>query len=69
MSQQVSFVVDERTLKAIEKLKETFGVTSNAAVIRKALAFSSVAAETASSDHAVTLIDRDDTRVKITLAG
>jgi hypothetical protein len=38
-----SFEVDERTAALIAELRETFGVNTQAAVIRKALALANVA--------------------------
>lgn len=69
MSQQVSFVVDEQTVKAIEELKKTFGVNSNAAVIRRALALARVAAANASEDNTLTIVDAKNRSHKVMLAG
>jgi hypothetical protein len=40
-----SFEVDERTAALLANLQKTFGVKTNAAVIRKALALASVASQ------------------------
>jgi len=69
MAQQVSFVVDEQTLRAIEELKQTFGVTSNAAVVRKALGLARIAAKNASDDHTLTIVDKHKQSHKVMLAG
>jgi hypothetical protein len=50
-----SFDVDERTAAFLTRLQAKFGVTSNAAVIRKALALANVAAEHADADNSITL--------------
>jgi hypothetical protein len=66
-----SFEVDERTAALIEQLRTTFGVKTNAAVIRKALALANVASQHANSDNTITLAPPDDGRpaVKVSLAG
>jgi acetolactate synthase small subunit len=66
---QTSFVVDEKTEKALEDLKETFGVSTNAAVIRRALALAKVAAENADSEHTITILDKSKREQKVLLAG
>jgi hypothetical protein len=50
-----SFEVDERTAALLTQLQKKFGVKTNAAVIRKALALANVAAEHADSDIAITI--------------
>jgi hypothetical protein len=65
-----SFEVDERTAALIEQLRETFGVKTNAAVIRKALALANVASQHADSDHTITIAPSGGKPVvKISLAG
>jgi hypothetical protein len=66
-----SFEVDERTAALIVRLRETFGVNTNAAVIRKALALANVASQHADSDNTITIAPTDDGKpaVKISLAG
>lgn len=65
-----SFEVDERTAAAIVRLREAFGVNTNAAVIRKALALANVAAQHADADHTITIAPSDGKpAVKISLAG
>jgi ribosomal protein L4 len=67
---QSSFQVDPGTAEAIEELKGVFGVTSNTAVIRKAIALARVAARNSNTeDRTVTLIDNGGDRLKISLAG
>ena len=63
-----SFELDTGTAKAIEELKEVFGVKSNEDVIRKAIAFSRIAARNSNrEDHTVTPQSLDDKQVKISL--
>ena len=67
---QTSFQVDPGTAEAIDELKEVFGVSSNTAVIRKAIALARVAARNSdASEKTVTLVDKAGDRLKISLAG
>ncbi len=67
---QSSFQLDPGTAKAIDELKTAFGVTSNTAVIRKAIALARIAAKNEdASDGTVTLLDKAGTPVKVSLAG
>jgi len=67
-----SFEVDERTAALLARLQKTFGVKTNAAVIRKALALANVASEHAGSDNTITIAPSEDGKkpaVKVSLAG
>jgi hypothetical protein len=65
-----SFEVDDRTAALIARLRETLGVKTNAAVIRKALALANVASQHADSDHAITIAPSEGkAAVKTSLAG
>jgi|GEM_PF-1982997 len=65
-----SFEVDERTAAFIAQLRQTFGVNTNAAVIRKALALASIASQHADDDHTITIAPGGGkSAVKISLAG
>lgn len=65
-----SFEVDERTADTLVELQKVFGVKTNAAVIRKALALANVAAKHAGSDNTITITSDDGTSpVKVSLAG
>ena len=65
-----SFEVDERTAALIMQLRKTFGVNTNAAVIRKALALANVASQHADSDHTITIAPGGGKPpVKVLLAG
>jgi hypothetical protein len=63
-----SFEVDERTAALLTELQKKFGVRTNAAVIRKALALANVAAEHADSDNTITIAPSEGKRaVKVLL--
>jgi hypothetical protein len=65
-----SFEVDERTAELLAALQKTFGVKTNAAVIRKALALANVASQQASADHTITITgDEGQPPVKVSLSG
>ena len=64
-----SFDVDQRTAVLLAQLQKTFGVASNAAVIRKALALANIASEQAGPDHTVTITGDGKEGVKVSLAG
>lgn len=67
---QTSFQLDPGTAEAIEQLKGVFGVSSNTAVIRRAIALSRVAARNSDAgDRTVTLLGSDGVPLKISLAG
>jgi transaldolase len=67
---QTSFQIDPGTAAAIDDLKEVFGVTSNTAVIRKAIALARVASRNSNAeDQTVTLVDKDGVPLKISLTG
>ena len=64
-----SFEVDERTAALLADLQKTFGVKTNAAVIRKALALANVASQHAGLDHTITITSEGKPPVKVSLAG
>jgi hypothetical protein len=66
-----SFEMDERTVALIKRLRDTFGVKTNAAVIRKALALANVASQHANADNTITIAPSEDGKpaVKVSLAG
>ena len=65
-----SFEVDERTAALLAELQKTFGVRTNAAVIRKALALANVASQHGGADHTITITNDDGKPpVKVSLAG
>jgi hypothetical protein len=70
-----TFEVDERTAALLTELQKRFGVRTNAAVIRKALALANVASRQADSDNTITISSGSPettpniTPVKVSLAG
>jgi hypothetical protein len=66
---QTSFVVDRKTLAAIEELQTKFGAADSAEVIRKALGLAKLAAENADDNNSVTILTRAGTQKRINLAG
>ena len=65
-----SFDVDERTAALLAELQNTFGVKTNAAVLRKALALANVASRYADADRMITITPPDGKpAVKVSLAG
>jgi hypothetical protein len=65
-----SFEVDERTAALLAQLQATFGVKTNAAVLRKALALAGVASQYADTDHTITITPPNgEPPVKVSLAG
>ncbi len=66
-----SFEVDERTAELLTQLQKTFGVKTNAAVIRKALALANIASKQADADATITITSDDpETKpVKVSLVG
>jgi hypothetical protein len=64
-----SFEIDEHTADLLTQLQKTFGVDSNAAVIRKAVALASIAGEQAGSDNIVTISGSGKAPVKVALVG
>jgi hypothetical protein len=52
------------------QLQETFGLKTNAAVLRKALALANVASQYADTDHTITITSPNgEPPVKVSLAG
>jgi len=70
-TKQKSYQTDERTEKLLDELREGFGVTTDSAVIRRALALAlaSVVVRNAGEDHTVTLIGANNQPTKIILNG
>jgi hypothetical protein len=63
-----SFDVDQHTAEAISELRGLFGVKTNAAVIRRALALAQVIGREAATDHTITVSGRAEP-VRIVLNG
>lgn len=66
---QLNFAVSGETVEIIEHLKHAFGVDTNAAVLKRALAIARLAANNQRDDHTITLIGKDDVRRDIVLNG
>jgi hypothetical protein len=66
---QINFTVNEETLQLLDELKETFGVDTNTAVLRRALAIARLAAKNQRDDHTVSIVGKDDIRRDIVLNG
>jgi len=66
---QTTFEVDQATMDVLTDLKKTFGVKTNAQVIRKAIALARVAAKNAGEDNTLTIIGKgeDDSRIEQTI--
>ncbi len=61
---QTSFEIDEKTAEALERLKVVYGVTSNAAVLKRALAIALVASKQADEDNNIHFIAKSDDGVQ-----
>lgn len=57
---QTSFDIDAKTAEALERLKEIYGVGSNAAVMKRALALALVASRYADEDNNLHLLSRQE---------
>lgn len=68
-TRQITFTVNEQTVELIDALKRDFNVNTTADVLRRALALARVATENAGADNTLTIIDRNNERHKIMLAG
>jgi transaldolase len=67
---QTSLQLDPGTIKAIEELKGVFGVTTNTAVIRKAIGLARIAARNSNADDdTVTIVDGTGEQIKVSLVG
>lgn len=66
---QINFTVNEETLALIDELKNTFGVDSNTAVLRRALAIARVAAANQRDDHTISLVGKGEVKRDIVLNG
>ncbi len=66
--QEIGFVVGPGAAAMFEKLQAGFGVNSNAAVLRKALALADIAAGNADDDHILRIIDQRNNHLEVQLA-
>jgi len=61
---------DENSQAEIDKLKKVFGSSSNAAVVRRALALAAVIAQEADENRNVTILGRNNRdNIRVSLAG
>jgi len=56
---QTSFEIDEKTAHALENLRKVYGVSSNAAVLKRALALALLTSKYADEDYNIHLLSRD----------
>lgn len=66
---QINFTVNEETLALLEELKEAFGVETNTAVLRRALAIARLAAKNKRDDNTISILGKDDIKRDIVLNG
>jgi hypothetical protein len=64
----VELTFDKPAMDAVEALKKTFGVDSNAKVVGKALALAQFIAKQADAENTVLLASKDGTAIKLSLA-
>ncbi|MDD2878414.1 MAG: hypothetical protein PHT60_14530 [Acidiphilium sp.] len=63
-----SFAFDDRTMQAIAELRKIFGVSSNAAALRRAITLSQVVADQRDDKNTV-LIQGKEHPIKVSLSG
>jgi hypothetical protein len=66
---QINFTVNAETLTLLDELKGTFGVDTNTAVLRRALAIARLAAKNQRDDHTISIVGKDDVKRDIVLNG
>ena len=66
---QINFTVNEETLTLLEELKDAFGLDTNTAVLRRALAIARLAANNQRADHTISIIGKDEVKRDIVLNG
>jgi hypothetical protein len=66
---QINFTVNEETLALLDELKGAFGLDTNTAVLRRALAIARLAANNQRPDHTISIIGKDEVRRDIVLNG
>jgi hypothetical protein len=66
----IGFEMDDDTLTRFRQVREVFGVNTDAAVLKKAMALAMIMNEFADADHEVTLVPPDGKPgVKVALIG
>ncbi len=66
---QINFTVNTDTLAMLEELKEVFGVETNTAVLKRALAIARLAGKNQRDDHTISLVGKDEVKRDIVLNG
>jgi hypothetical protein len=66
---QINFTVNEETLSLLNELKGAFGLETNTAVLRRALAIARIAAKNQRADHTISIIGKDEIKRDIVLNG
>lgn len=66
---QINFSVNGETLELIERLKREFGVDTNTAVLKRALAIDRLAADNQRDDHTISIVGKDESRRDLVLNG
>lgn len=66
---ETSFVLGPDALQALEQLKRTFGVTSSADALARALTLAGIAAKNADDKNELTIVTKDNKEQKILLSG
>ena len=64
----IALDLDEKTENLVDRLKTQLNVEDSAALIRRALAITELASETAGKERILTMIDSDNRPKKINLA-
>lgn len=62
---QTTIQLDDATINALEELKKTLGVNTNAAVVRRALTITRFLASQAGEEHIVTIEGKERTNLVI----
>ena len=65
---QTTLIIDDETAEVIKELRKSFGTTTNAATIRRALALARIAAQN-STDDTVTLVTPTNQKKQIIIRG
>lgn len=63
---QTTMIIDAETAKVLNELKDSFGVKTNSAVIRRALALARVATKD-SADDTVVFLDKDNNKKHVVI--
>lgn len=64
---QLNFAVTGETIDLIDDLKKSFGVDTNTAVLKRALAIARLVVQNQRDDHTITILGKDEVRRDIVL--